>query len=165
MQDINPDDVLAAVSASFGRRIIGVLSVAMLGLLLIYLAIFQPPPLGWQLFLLVIGAASLWLGLRMWHATRHTVVLTETELCDTAGNVLATIEDIESIDRGFFAFKPSNGFLLTTKSPGPRTWQPGLWWRIGRRIGVGGMTPGSQSKSVSEIIAIKVAQRDMGNQT
>ena len=130
MQDIDPDDVLAAVSASFGRRIVGVISVALLGLLLIYLAIFQPPALAWQLFLLLIGAASL-------------------------------IDEIESIDRGFFAFKPSNGFLLTTKSPGSRTWQPGLWWRIGRRIGVGGMTPGAQSKSVSEIIAIRVAQRDM----
>ncbi|KEJ96777.1 hypothetical protein SAMN05444149_103321 [Pseudosulfitobacter pseudonitzschiae] len=162
MQDIDPDDVLAAVSASFGRRIVGVISVALLGLLLIYLAIFQPPALAWQLFLLLIGAVSLWLAVRMWQATRHTVVLTETELRDTAGTVLATMDDIESIDRGFFAFKPSNGFLLTTKSPGPRTWQPGLWWRIGRRIGVGGMTPGAQSKSVSEIISIKVAQRDMG---
>ncbi|MCR8826028.1 hypothetical protein [Pseudosulfitobacter koreensis] len=165
MQDINPDEVLAAVSASFGRRIIGVTSVALLGLLLIYLAFFQPPALGWQLFLLLIGATSLWLSIRMWQATGHTIVLTETELRDTAGTILATMDEIESIDRGVFAFKPSNGFLLKTKSPKSRTWQPGLWWRIGNRIGVGGMTPGSQSKSVSEIIAIKLAQRDMGTST
>ncbi len=40
-------------------------------------------------------------------------------------------------------------------------WRPGLWWRVGRRIGVGGMTPASQTKFMSEIIAAMIAQRDL----
>ncbi len=155
------EEILAGVGASLGRRFLGVTAMAALGGLLLYIAIVAPPALAWQLFLILLGAASLWLAHRMWHATQLLVVLTEDTLRDSSGTVLAHIDDIEAIDRGFFAFKPSNGFLLTTKTPGDRTWQPGLWWRVGRRIGVGGMTPAHQAKAVSEIIAIKLAQRDM----
>ena len=51
---------------------------------------------------------------------------------------------------------------MKTTAKGPAAWQPGLWWRLGNRIGVGGMTPGSQAKAMAEIIAIKLAQRDGG---
>ncbi len=158
---MNDDEVLARVSASMGRRILGVTSVGLLGLFLIYIAFTRPPAFGWQIFLLAFGGASLWLADLMRRATAEVIELTETELRDTSGTVIARMDDISGIDRGFFAFKPSNGFLLKTKKPGPRAWRPGLWWRAGRRIGVGGMTPGSQSKAMSEIIAIKLAQREM----
>ena len=155
----NPDEVLATVRASAGRRGLGLVSLALLGLLLIYIAFMRPPTFGWQVFLLVVGGGALWMADRMRRATASCVELTATELRDMDGSVIARVDDIVGMDRGAFAFKPSNGFLLKTGSKSQNAWRPGLWWRIGRRIGVGGMTPGNQSKFMSEIIAAMMAKR------
>jgi len=153
-------EIVAVVQASPARRWIGVIMLAGLGGLVIYVALASPPTLQWQLFLIVTGVLALWMADRMRRATEHRIELTETELRSSEGLVIATIDDIESIDRGFFAFKPSNGFLIKTRTSGVRMWRPGLWWRMGRRIGVGGVTPGGQTKAMSEILAAMLAQRD-----
>ncbi|MEO0938930.1 MAG: hypothetical protein AAFY38_12325 [Pseudomonadota bacterium] len=155
-------EVLAIIHASPGRRWLGVISMGFLGFVLLWIAFSTPPSLGWQAFLLAMGAAALWLTTRMYQATSHRIELTEEGLRDSSGTLIAAFDDIQSMDRGFFAFKPSNGFLLKTKSRGARTWRPGLWWRLGKRIGIGGVTPGHQSKAMAEIIAIRLAQREMG---
>ena len=72
------------------------------------------------------------------------------------------IEEVEALERGLFAFKPSNGFLIRTRAPKPRGWQPGLWWRVGRRIGIGGVTSAGQAKAMSEIMAALLLERDGG---
>lgn len=154
--------VIATARASGGRRILGVTMLSLLGLLLINVAFSTAPGLWFQLFLLVMGAGAIWLSYAIWCATQSQIELTEEELRDSDGTLIARIDDIEVIDRGFFAFKPSNGFLLRTKTPGPNRWRPGLWWRIGRRIGVGGMTPARHSKAMSEIMAAQQAMREMG---
>ncbi|MEM8578182.1 MAG: hypothetical protein AAGF60_10050 [Pseudomonadota bacterium] len=153
------DEVLARIEASPGRRLLGVGCMGLLAFMLFWVAFSTPPSLGWQAFLLALGAASAWLALRMYQATALSLELTETTLRDSSGQILAEIDQIAAMDRGFFAFKPSNGFLLKTRSAAPRAWRPGLWWRLGNRIGVGGMTPGSQSKAMAEIIAVKLALR------
>jgi len=156
------DEILVTVRASEVRRYMGVGMLGSVGVLVLYVALSTPPSVGWLVFLLAVGLSTIWLAARMWQATQFTIELTETELRCTDGNVIARIDDIENIDRGFFAFKPSNGFLIKTKTPASRLWRPGLYWRIGRRIGVGGVTPGSQSKAASEILAAMVAMRSQG---
>ncbi|MEY8841953.1 hypothetical protein AB9K41_23235, partial [Cribrihabitans sp. XS_ASV171] len=131
------EEILATVEASAPRRWMGVGMLAAMGILVIYVAFATPPALEWQIFLLVVGGLSLWLAQRMMQATAHRIELTETELRSSTGEIIARIEDVETMDRGVFAFKPSNGFLLRTRTPAPRRWYPGLWWRLGRRIGVG----------------------------
>lgn len=155
------DEVLVTVEASGLRRIMGVSMLAVIGVTLLYVATATPPSMGWLAFLLAVGLGALWLAMRMWQATSHRIELTETELRCTDGTVIAQVADIQTIDRGFFAFKPSNGFLIRTASPGSRVWLPGLWWRAGRRIGIGGVTPGSQTKTMSEILAAMIAQRSI----
>ena len=157
-QDRN--EVLATVRASMGRRMLGIVSLGMLGFLVIYIAFSRPPSLGWQAFLLVVGVASLWCMEAMRRATASAVELTPTELRDADGTVIALVDDIVGMDRGFFAFKPSNGFLLKTKTKAGRAWRPGLWWQMGRRIGIGGMTPGSQTKFMSEVLAAMMVSRE-----
>ena len=134
--------------------------MALLGLLLIYVTFAEPPALGWQAFLLVVGTASLWCADAMRRATSSVVILTESEMRDGDGTLIARVDDIEALDRGFFAFKPSNGFIMTLNSKAKNSWRPGRWWRVGRRVGVGGMTPAHQSKNMSEIIAIIMARRE-----
>ncbi|WP_291729517.1 hypothetical protein [Leisingera sp. F5] len=153
------NEILATIEASGGRRIMGTAMLGLTGCLLLYVAFAAPPSPAWLVFLLAIGAAALWLAARMWQATVHRIELTAEELRCSNGQLIARVEDIEAIDRGFFAFKPSNGFLIRTGAHGSRIWMPGLWWRSGRRIGIGGVTPGSQGKAMSEILAAMLAQR------
>lgn len=157
----DPNEVLATAGASAGRRILGLGSLGLLGVMLIYIGISQSPDIQWRLFLLVLGGGSLWMVDRMRRATASRIELTETELRDSDGTLIARVEDIDGLDRGFFAFKPSNGFLMRTTNTAPAQWRPGMWWRVGRRIGVGGMMPAHQSKQVAEIIAIIMAKREI----
>lgn len=157
---LDPNEVLATAGASPGRRFLGLVSLGGLGLLLIYIAVTESPALEWRIFLLALGAGTLWLADLMRRATATKIELTETELRDTDGTRIALVEEIDGMDRGFFAFKPSNGFLLRTTQKGENTWRPGMWWRVGRRIGVGGMTPAYQCKHISEIIAVIMAKRE-----
>ena len=153
-------ETLATVHASAPRRLFGVTLNIVLGLLLIYIALIKPPAhMGWQAFLVLLGVTVLWLGQKMWYATQRVIELTETELRDSSGEVIAYVDQIVSIDRGMLAFKPSNGFIFKVKTAQPRVWNPGLWWRFGRRVGVGGVTPGSSTKMMADIIAAKLAER------
>lgn len=152
-------EVLATIEASAPRRVMGTAMLGAVGCILVYVAFSAPPSPAWLAFLLVVGAAALWLAVRMWQATVHRIELTEEELRCSDGQRIARVEEIEAIDRGFFAFKPSNGFLIRTSVQGERAWMPGLWWRAGRRIGIGGVTPGAQGKAMSEILAALLAQR------
>ena len=154
------DEVLAVTRASTGRRVLGLTALAGLGVLLIYVAFAHPPELAFQAFLIVVGVAALFFADSMRRATASSVELTAAGLRDGDGTVIANIEDIEALDRGVFAFKPSNGFLIKTTVKTSNQWRPGLWWRLGRRIGVGGMTPGRQSKYMAEALAVMMARRD-----
>ncbi len=153
------EEVLATVAASAARRWTGVGMLATVGTLVIYVALASPPQFGWQVFLLVIGAAAFWLAHRMWYATRDRIELTPSQLRTGSGQVICNVEDVEAVDRGVFAFKPSNGFLLKTQAPSSNRWAPGLWWRVGRRVGIGGMTAAAETKFMSEMLSAMLAER------
>lgn len=156
------EEVLATVRASTARRVLGIGMLCVLAVLVIYVAIASPPALGWQIFLITMGAGSLMMANAMRKSTAFMLELTRDELRDTSGTVLVRLKDVVSIDRGAFAFKPSNGFLLRLNKPHARGWRPGLWWRGGKRVGVGGMTPGNQTKYMSDIISVMLAEREQG---
>lgn len=157
---MTPDDEIATLQASLMRRYFAYGAVFLLGSMLILLAFLQPPTLGWQIFLIVLGALALTVAERLRRATLLGLVLSETDLRDTGGHVLTTLDNIKSVDRGAFAFKPSNGFVLRLRKGGARTWAPGLWWRFSTRIGVGGVTPAGPAKYMAEQIALRIAARD-----
>lgn len=132
------------------------------GLLLI-LATQPPSGIVKQLFLLLLGVAFLLQARRSWKSTGNHLVLTREGIFDAAGFELCAIDNIESVDRGLFAFKPSNGFLVRLHKPLPRSWSPGLWWRVGRRIGIGGSTPAGQGKQMSDILSVLLLREDHPN--
>jgi hypothetical protein len=153
-------EVLATVSASAPRRIMGIAVLAVLGGLLIYAALAQPPQVfGWQAVLLLAGGITLYLAERMRRASVVTLELTREALRDSEGRVLARLDQIETVSRGIFAFKPSNGFVVTTRQPLERHWNPGLWWRFGTHIGVGGVTPAVQTKFMADMIQTLLDER------
>ncbi|SFP71742.1 hypothetical protein [Tranquillimonas alkanivorans] len=152
-------DVLARLRPSAPRRVFGTGVLALLGVLLAWLALTTDPAMGWRIALLAISAAALWLAVRLWQATAGAVELTAEGLRDTDGTPIAPLAAIEGLDRGAFAFKPSNGFLVRLDTPGPRAWAPGLWWRLGRRVGIGGVTSASEAKFMAELLSGMVADR------
>ena len=150
--------IQSTISASPLRRMIAISLLVTLGGLMIFLAFATPPrSLYWQGFLLFIGGAALYASDRLRRATLLTIELLEDRIVDSAGRELCRLDNIKSVERGAFAFKPSNGFLIHLKEPMPRVWALGLWWRFGRSVGVGGVTPASQSKLMADLITIHLA--------
>lgn len=155
------DEILAVVEASGLRRLMATGILGLLGVIVLYVALVQSPSvLGWQVFLIALGIVAIIGATRLWQATTSRLELTRDELRDSAGMTVTRIADIRNLDRGVFAFKPSNGFILRLKTGQPRAWRPGLWWRVGRRIGVGGVTPGSQGKFMAETIQELLSARE-----
>lgn len=150
---------LAELRASPMRRMIGVGTMFALGLLLLVLGLSETyDRLGWQVFVLACAAGALWGAVRMQQATALHIELHEDGVYDSRGVLIAALDDIDTVERGMLAFKPSNGFMIRTKTPQPRRWRPGLYWIMGRRIGVGGVTAASHAKVMADIIALKLKE-------
>lgn len=155
------EEILATIDPTGPRRYVGLGMLLFLGGLLLYVAFARPPAvIGWQLLLIGLGLVALWLAHRMQSATTKKLHLTKTALVDSDGTVLTLIDDIDAVERGMFAMKPSNGFMLKLKNPAPREWHPGLWWRWGRRLAVGGVTPGRQARPMADVISVMISQRN-----
>lgn len=153
------DGIYATVRASPVRRWFGYGVLFSLGAVVLYTTLSHPPAVHWMLFMLIFGVAMLWLAERLRRATTMVITLTKDELLDSTGTVLARLEDVQSVERGAFALKPSNGFTLVMKRKSQRTWAPGMWWRMGYRVGVGGVTAAGQSRFMAEKIALRLAER------
>lgn len=157
---MDDSEILAVVQASGVRRLLATGLLGGIGGLLLYSALVTPPPPVAQILLIGLGALALWMAERVWRATEYRIELTETELRDSGGVRIALVSEIEALDSGFLAFKPSNGFVLRTTRPVTRAWRPGLWWRFGRRVGIGGVTPGAQAKVMADLLAMRLIRRD-----
>ena len=152
-------EVLATITASAARRFFGLATLLFLGGILIYVALTTAPALHWRIFLLVTGGLVLWLGNSIRRATEHSIELTRSGIRSTSGEVIAPLDNIAGVRRGTFDFKPSNGFTVALKESRPRNWRPGLWWAYGRRVGIGGVTPGSEAKTMAQIIEVLLVER------
>jgi hypothetical protein len=154
------DEVLLKVRASPARLWFGVISQAALGTLLLWIALAQPPAeLGWRVVLLVVGGAAFWGAVRLRRIGAREIILTRTEVADSKAGVVFRIDEVTRVSRGVFAFKPARGFAVLLARPGPWSWAPGLWWRVGRRVGVGGMMTAAESKLLAEVVDALVAER------
>lgn len=152
-------EVLAALTPSLARRVFGAGVIMLLGALALWLAATASVTLGLRLLLVVPGMIAIGGAVRLWQVTALRIELTETELRDSAGTRLARIADVTRIDSSMLALKPSNGFVLRLAEKQPRGWAPGLWWRMGRHLGVGGITSAGEAKVMAEKLAILLARR------
>ncbi|MCA0919713.1 hypothetical protein [Pseudooceanicola nanhaiensis] len=163
MQDTGDRDdiVLARIAPSMPRRLFGMAVLLGLGALLLYLALGTPVQgMVLKLGLIALALGALWVASALYTATRHELQLTDAGLRDSTGVVIAPMAQIVRVDRGTFAFKPSNGFLLRLeKGAGGALWRPGLYWRFGGRVGVGGVAKAAETKQMADIIAVKLADR------
>lgn len=151
------EPVLATLRASPPRRFVGVAMLVVLSGLLIYLGLALVLGLA-QIGLLLGGGIALALAVKMHRVTEQELELTREVLRIKGGEVLAEVENIAKVERGAFAFKPSNGFLIRLKKPVQRRWAPGLFWSYARKLGVGGVTGAPQSKAMVETLALLISE-------
>ena len=111
------------------------------------MAVTKSPAFGWQIFLIGLGITALMIADAMRRSTACVLELTTTMLREKDGRIIARIDEITDV--------------LTTSTRNSRAWRPGVWWRMGRKIGIGGMLPGRQTKFMSEIIAVRLAEREI----
>lgn len=180
--DVPQDEtIIATLMPSRARRFLATGMLSLLGALLILLALNAPaldmsPGIqdlgaqdlgaakgmgpGARVFLLLSGAFALIAARKLYKATERGLELTQSGVLRETGpqgRILANVEDLKGVERGSFAFKPSNGFSLIYKVPQKRGFAPGLWWRTSKRLGVGGVTPASQGKFMAELIVAQIA--------
>lgn len=131
-----------------------------LGVLLVYLSAVHPPETAaLQGFLFILGLLALLLGWRGWLGSTQTIIFDANGLHAQDGTVVASMDNIRRVDRGAFAFKPSNGFVLHLKQPMPRNWVPGMWWSVGRRVGIGGVLSAADTKFVADALSVELDRR------
>lgn len=153
------EGVYAQIEAAPLRRGFAFLVLVGLGALLIYLSFVSLGGFASRLFLFAIGLVTLFCAERLRTATAGRLLLTDAGIEDGEGRLLVAWENIKGVERGAFALKPSNGFTVHTTARMDREWAPGLWWRIGKRFGVGGVSAAGAAKFMAEQIAFRLAQK------
>ena len=143
------------------RIYIGLFAMASLALFLLWVTVASDLGLLWRVTLLLASAVSAFGARQLARSGQVTLELTDTVLQEAdSGAILARVDEIVGVDRGALAFKPSNGFLLRLEKRNSWAWVPGIWWRRGRLVGVGGVVSAHQARLVAETISMRIAARD-----
>lgn len=150
--DKDEEVTLMVLGASQPRLWLGVICTAGLSFMLFWVVFAGRPDFIYQVGFLGAGALALWMADRLRRAGQDRLVLTNKFLKTESGRVLTSVDNVRSVERGAFAFKPPNGFLVRLKEPVAKAWVPGLWWQRGRVIGVGGVVSAGQSRAMAEIL-------------
>lgn len=153
-------EILARLQISPGRRWAAVIVLGLIGTGLIYTGLAYPSTtwLG-RVAVLLLGILMLlqaWWNLR---ARSGALILKQDGLWVEDGQLLTGLDAIDTVQVSAFSIKPSNGFAVVLKDAVPFKWVPGLYWCVGRRIGVGGATSPSQSKAMAERLASLLIER------
>ena len=149
---------IARLTINTPRYWIALFAMALLAAFLLWTAITSASLL--SVLLGALGILMAYIGIRTALSGQHSLVLTTDGLADTRGRIVAPVELIEKVDRGMFSIRPSNGFAVRLKEPAPRAWHPGLWWRLGTHVGIGGLTPAGQGRAMADLLAAMIQDRD-----
>ena len=106
------------------------------------------------LILALFAAAIGWFGQALLFTKARAVIFEGDRLFDDSGAEICHLDDVVELEKGLHLFKPSSGFVLKLKTRQQAAWSPGLWWRVGHRVGVGGATPGRRAKAMADAIVM-----------
>ncbi|MCY4260316.1 MAG: hypothetical protein OXC91_08655 [Rhodobacteraceae bacterium] len=145
------------VQPSPPRRWLAIGFLVLCGCLLGFTGLASLPTGGVYAVIQCLAALSaIWAAWCVHRATAHCIEFVGDELRCTDGTLIASIDDIQRVDISLFAFKPSNGMVLVLGKSMSTRWQPGLWWRVGRHVGIGGCTPKAQARQLAEEIEVRL---------
>ncbi|WP_373354411.1 hypothetical protein [Pseudoroseicyclus sp. CXY001] len=155
---------LAEMRPAGSRRVFALAVLYALGAIALWLALTGTAGTLAALALGALAIGVLVVAEALRRATARALVLTEEGLAESPGRLIAGWDEIARVDSGTFAFKPSNGFLLRLHTPAGAAWAPGLWWRLGRRVGIGGVTDGRAARAMATEISAQLALRKPGSE-
>ncbi|MEO0344428.1 MAG: hypothetical protein AAF198_13420 [Pseudomonadota bacterium] len=148
-------DLVAPVA--IGRKWFGVLSLGFPATLIVAIMIQGSiTHVLSAVILLAIAALFMWAAWRMWNAPHFGIVFDGDSLKTEDGATIAKMSEIQSVQVGLFVMRPSNGFMMMMKQPGIFPTRPGVVWRQGRRIGIGGILRSSEAKSIGRAIQVEL---------
>ncbi len=108
------------------------------------------------LFVYVLAMLTLFGCFKFYQNTREELLLYEDRVASSSGELLFEVSNVKSIDNSLLSFKPSNGALIYLKSPMPMKVHYGLWWRVGKKVGIGGCTNRAEVNVMVDIIRQKL---------
>lgn len=156
------DIILVQIGAAPLRRLFLIGALYALAVAVVYFGLARPQSILGLVWLVLVCAVLFWLAQAVRRTSARNLILTADCLCDSSGVVLAPLDDILQLHRGALALKPSSGFTLLLRNPQTAQLVPGLWWRFGRMVGVGGLLDRSATRAMAEALAARLAQRDGG---
>jgi hypothetical protein len=154
-------EIIARLQIAPFRRWAGVIVLALIGVGLIYSGLVYPPStlLG-RFAIFLLGSLVLLQAYWNLQVRSGSLTLKEDGLWVEDGPPQAGLDNIETVQVSAFSIKPSNGFAVVLRSPVRFKWVPGLYWCVGRRIGVGGATHPSQAKAMAELLSRLIMDRE-----
>lgn len=156
----DPDEVLVVARPTPLRRFIALGTLNGLGAVTLVMALSQSAAVYGSGLLFVTGGLSLGMAEVIRRSTARGVELTRAALRETDGAIIAQTADVVRVDRGVMAIKPTNGFVFQTRAAERRNWRFGIWWRVGRHVGIGGMLPPPQTKVMADTLAALIQARE-----
>ena len=76
-------------------------------------------------------------------------LLNQEGIFNLDNSIVCRIEDIETIDTSPYTFRSANGFIVFLRERSTFKIVPGLYWRLGNRISIGGLVSKAESKFLS----------------
>lgn len=154
------EKIISRLRPSLARRVLAAGSPAGLGVIVIWLAANHPAPsAGLLAGLLALALASFAFAAITWRATALGLELTEAELRDTNGRRLFELSEVSAIEKSVLSWKPAGGFAVVLNEPRSRVWVPGLWWRVGRRVMIGGATNSGEAKAMADLMRMELDRK------
>lgn len=139
------------------RRYFALGCVFMLGVFLLYMGATTPANFFLRALVVVLGIGALMVGRLFYLATDLSIIFDEKGLSLSDGRVIAPIDDIDVVEKGMLALKPTNGFSVVMKSVGNFYWIPGVVWRFRYRVGIGGVTSPGPAKAMADMLTAYLA--------
>jgi len=156
-------DIIVKIQPSPARRLFGVVILSLSALVMLNFAFAGAThSVAMKFTLFVMAVVFLWQAQANLRFGNASLILTREGLFDDKGTLICRLSNMTLIDRGWFSFKPSNGFLIRLREAEKWKWSPGIYWRIGRRLGVGGSISPSQTKEMSDKLVLLMQEKILG---
>ena len=102
-----------------------------------------------MLLIPIIVVLGLWLKRFLNRYSKIGFLINELGMFNLDESLIFKMDEIERIDVSPYTFKSANGFIILLKTKSSFKFIPGLYWRLGNRISIGGLVSKNESKFLS----------------
>ena len=131
-------------------KILGLTIFALLAFLIVSLSRLEKNISVLDMLLIpIIVVLGLWLKRFLNRYSKIGFLINELGMFNLDESLIFKMDEIERIDVSPYTFKSANGFIILLKTKSSFKFIPGLYWRLGNRISIGGLVSKNESKFLS----------------